>query len=115
MGVHEKLGKKIKAPNADECLYYLLFLGTQNYPTTSKWNHSPYIHAKHWDGTMVRISTCHALFLGFKHAGLYSFFPTTVFFSRGMLHSNPMDYAWGANGLDAIITQVAEEVIELYK
>lgn len=23
-----------------------------------------------------------------------------------MLHSNPMDYAWGANGLDAIITQV---------
>ena len=25
---------------------------------------------------------------------------------RGMLHSNPMDYAWGANGLDAIITQV---------
>lgn len=64
---------------------------------------------------MVRISTCHALFLGFKYAGLYSFFPTTVFFSRGMLHSNPMDYAWGANGLDAIITQVAEEVIELYK
>lgn len=28
------------------------------------------------------------------------------FFFRGMLHSNPMDYAWGANGLDAIITQV---------
>ena len=25
---------------------------------------------------------------------------------RGMLHSNPMDYAWGANGLDSIITQV---------
>lgn len=25
---------------------------------------------------------------------------------RGVLHSNPMDYAWGANGLDAIITQV---------
>ncbi|KAM9245054.1 E3 ubiquitin-protein ligase RNF126 isoform 5-T5 [Dugong dugon] len=24
----------------------------------------------------------------------------------GVLHSNPMDYAWGANGLDAIITQV---------
>uniref|UniRef100_A0A3Q3KMM2 RING-type E3 ubiquitin transferase n=1 Tax=Monopterus albus TaxID=43700 RepID=A0A3Q3KMM2_MONAL len=23
----------------------------------------------------------------------------------GILHSNPMDYAWGANGLDAIITQ----------
>ncbi|XP_072804259.1 E3 ubiquitin-protein ligase RNF126 isoform X6 [Vicugna pacos] len=23
----------------------------------------------------------------------------------GVLHSNPMDYAWGANGLDAIITQ----------
>ena len=26
--------------------------------------------------------------------------------SRGMLHSNPMDYAWGVDGLDAIITQV---------
>ena len=25
---------------------------------------------------------------------------------RGVLQSNPMDYAWGANGLDAIITQV---------
>ncbi|XP_076977539.1 E3 ubiquitin-protein ligase RNF126 isoform X5 [Tamandua tetradactyla] len=25
---------------------------------------------------------------------------------EGVLHSNPMDYAWGANGLDAIITQV---------
>lgn len=36
-------------------------------------------------------------------------FSMTVFFSRGMLHSNPMDYAWGANGLDAIITQVSEE------
>lgn len=24
----------------------------------------------------------------------------------GVLHSSPMDYAWGANGLDAIITQV---------
>lgn len=40
---------------------------------------------------------------------------TSVFFSRGMLHSNPMDYAWGANGLDAIITQVSEEVRELEK
>ena len=29
---------------------------------------------------------------------------------RGMLHSNPMDYAWGANGLDAIITQVHMEI-----
>lgn len=27
----------------------------------------------------------------------------------GVLHSNPMDYAWGANGLDAIITQVREQ------
>ncbi|XP_047295025.1 E3 ubiquitin-protein ligase RNF126 isoform X1 [Homo sapiens] len=26
----------------------------------------------------------------------------------GVLHSNPMDYAWGANGLDAIITQVLQ-------
>src|SRR4029434_3288218 len=26
---------------------------------------------------------------------------------RGMLNSTPMDYAWGANGLDAIITQVS--------
>lgn len=31
-----------------------------------------------------------------------------LLFFRGMLHSNPMDYAWGANGLDAIITQVSE-------
>lgn len=36
--------------------------------------------------------------------------PTALLFSRGMLHSNPMDYAWGANGLDAIITQVSEEI-----
>nr|XP_029478801.1 E3 ubiquitin-protein ligase RNF126-like isoform X1 [Oncorhynchus nerka] len=28
---------------------------------------------------------------------------------RGMLHSNPMDYAWGANGLDAIITQLLNQ------
>lgn len=34
--------------------------------------------------------------------------PTALLFQRGMLHSNPMDYAWGANGLDAIITQVGE-------
>ncbi|KAG2464162.1 E3 ubiquitin-protein ligase RNF126 [Polypterus senegalus] len=27
----------------------------------------------------------------------------------GMLHSNPMDYAWGANGLDAIITQLLNQ------
>ncbi|RVE61809.1 hypothetical protein OJAV_G00174000 [Oryzias javanicus] len=29
--------------------------------------------------------------------------------SWGMLHSNPMDYAWGANGLDAIITQLLNQ------
>ncbi|XP_026941728.1 E3 ubiquitin-protein ligase RNF126 isoform X5 [Sagmatias obliquidens] len=28
---------------------------------------------------------------------------------RGVLHSNPMDYAWGANGLDAIITQLLNQ------
>lgn len=28
-----------------------------------------------------------------------------------MLHSNPMDYAWGANGLDAIITQVSSGIM----
>ncbi|XP_041698544.1 E3 ubiquitin-protein ligase RNF126 [Coregonus clupeaformis] len=27
----------------------------------------------------------------------------------GMLHSNPMDYAWGANGLDSIITQLLNQ------
>ncbi len=27
----------------------------------------------------------------------------------GMLHSNPGDYAWGQGGLDAVITQVAEQ------
>ncbi|CAL8281559.1 unnamed protein product [Lota lota] len=27
----------------------------------------------------------------------------------GMLHSSPMDYAWGANGLDAIITQLLNQ------
>nr|XP_057922510.1 E3 ubiquitin-protein ligase RNF126-like [Doryrhamphus excisus] len=27
----------------------------------------------------------------------------------GMLHSNPMDYAWGANGLDAIVTQLLNQ------
>lgn len=35
---------------------------------------------------------------------------TTFMSFRGMLHSNPMDYAWGANGLDAIITQVHMEI-----
>ncbi len=30
---------------------------------------------------------------------------------RGVLHSNPMDYAWGANGLDAIITQVSSGLL----
>ncbi|XP_013860017.1 E3 ubiquitin-protein ligase RNF126 [Austrofundulus limnaeus] len=29
--------------------------------------------------------------------------------SWGVLHSNPMDYAWGANGLDAIITQLLNQ------
>lgn len=38
-----------------------------------------------------------------KHA---SFLLSSHYFYRGVLHSNPMDYAWGANGLDAIITQV---------
>ncbi|XP_070321352.1 E3 ubiquitin-protein ligase RNF126 isoform X2 [Odocoileus virginianus] len=28
---------------------------------------------------------------------------------EGVLHSNPMDYAWGANGLDAIITQLLNQ------
>ncbi|XP_075877296.1 E3 ubiquitin-protein ligase RNF126-B-like isoform X1 [Nelusetta ayraudi] len=28
----------------------------------------------------------------------------------GVLHSNPMDYAWGANGLDAIITQLLSQL-----
>ncbi|XP_041695541.1 E3 ubiquitin-protein ligase RNF126-like [Coregonus clupeaformis] len=27
----------------------------------------------------------------------------------GVLHSNPMDYAWGANGLDAVITQLLNQ------
>ncbi|XP_036604758.1 E3 ubiquitin-protein ligase RNF126-like [Trichosurus vulpecula] len=27
----------------------------------------------------------------------------------GVLHSNPMDYAWGANGLDVIITQLLNQ------
>ncbi|XP_075467612.1 E3 ubiquitin-protein ligase RNF126 [Ascaphus truei] len=27
----------------------------------------------------------------------------------GVLHSNPMDYAWGANGLDTIITQLLNQ------
>ncbi|AWP04207.1 putative E3 ubiquitin-protein ligase RNF126-like isoform 3 [Scophthalmus maximus] len=31
----------------------------------------------------------------------------------GMLHSNPMDYAWGANGLDSIITQT-EKGLRVY-
>lgn len=36
-------------------------------------------------------------------------------FFRGVLHSNPMDYAWGANGLDAIITQVSlRNVVRIY-
>lgn len=57
---------------------------------------------------MVSISKCCAFFMIFnlKYVGLYSFSLTPLFFQRGMLHSNPMDYAWGANGLDAIITQV---------
>lgn len=57
---------------------------------------------------MVRISKYWAFFLVFnlKYDALYSFPP--LLFQRGMLHSNPMDYAWGANGLDAIITQVGE-------
>ncbi|XP_077110274.1 E3 ubiquitin-protein ligase RNF126 isoform X2 [Ranitomeya variabilis] len=29
----------------------------------------------------------------------------------GVLHSNPMDYAWGANGLDTIITQAPIETV----
>lgn len=35
------------------------------------------------------------------------------FIYRGVLHSNPMDYAWGANGLDAIITQVRIDCLPL--
>lgn len=34
--------------------------------------------------------------------------PAAVLYCRGMLHSNPMDYAWGASGLDEIITQVEQ-------
>lgn len=32
-----------------------------------------------------------------------------LFSLRGVLHSNPMDYAWGANGLDTIITQLLNQ------
>ncbi|KAF6728975.1 E3 ubiquitin-protein ligase RNF126 [Oryzias melastigma] len=39
----------------------------------------------------------------------YHFFLFDFFIFRGMLHSNPMDYAWGANGLDAIITQLLNQ------
>uniref|UniRef100_A0A8B9JAN5 RING-type E3 ubiquitin transferase n=1 Tax=Astyanax mexicanus TaxID=7994 RepID=A0A8B9JAN5_ASTMX len=39
---------------------------------------------------------------GTRHEGV----PTL---EGGMLHSNPMDYAWGANGLDAIITQLLNQ------
>lgn len=100
----------LKSSISFTCNFCIIFSCAQNYPTTSKWNHSPCVHAKHWDGTMVRISRCRALFLVFKYDTLCSFLPTTVLFFRGMLHSNPMDYAWGANGLDAIITQVSEEI-----
>lgn len=30
-----------------------------------------------------------------------------------MLHSNPEDYAWGQGGLDAVITQVSNIVIDV--
>ncbi|KAK1790907.1 hypothetical protein P4O66_014745, partial [Electrophorus voltai] len=35
--------------------------------------------------------------------------PNTGMGPWGMLHSNPMDYAWGVNGLDAIITQLLNQ------
>ena len=31
-----------------------------------------------------------------------------------MLHSNPGDYAWGQGGLDAVITQVNQNELQLY-
>ena len=30
------------------------------------------------------------------------------------LHGNPRDYAWGEGGLDAIITQVRNNITDLY-
>ncbi|XP_078412079.1 E3 ubiquitin-protein ligase RNF126 isoform X3 [Cetorhinus maximus] len=33
----------------------------------------------------------------------------------GVLHSNPMDYAWGANGLDTIITQVVNLLLNQFE
>ncbi|XP_063076609.1 E3 ubiquitin-protein ligase RNF126-A-like isoform X2 [Engraulis encrasicolus] len=35
--------------------------------------------------------------------------PTLEGGSRGSLHSSPMDYAWGSNGLDAIITHLLNQ------
>uniref|UniRef100_A0A4W6C5A8 RING-type E3 ubiquitin transferase n=1 Tax=Lates calcarifer TaxID=8187 RepID=A0A4W6C5A8_LATCA len=41
-----------------------------------------------------------------RQAGRHEGVPTL---EGGVLHSNPMDYAWGANGLDAIITQLLNQ------
>lgn len=35
-------------------LFCDIFFRIQDYPATSKWNHSTYSHAKYRDGTMVR-------------------------------------------------------------
>jgi len=81
----------------------------QNYPAVSKWNYSTYSHAKYRDGTMVNIrnyDACLCTCVISPSKSYTCFLLTTLLSCRGMLHSNPMDYAWGANGLDAIITQV---------
>lgn len=95
----------------------MLFLCLQNHPAAFKWNHNTDSHAEYWGGSMVRrsdkISWCPLPHQNHTNC-VYTIirFVVCLLFFRGVLHSNPMDYAWGANGLDAIITQVASCIIQ---
>lgn len=98
---------------------YMLFLCLQNHPAAFKWNHNTDSHAEYWGGSMVRISdkmftgvlSLSKIILTVLIQWVYIFVVCLLVF-RGVLHSNPMDYAWGANGLDAIITQVPSRIIQ---
>ena len=64
--------------------------------------------------TILLVTACYQSAISSSTMNLPAFYLTLLFFFLSnsnllRLHGNPADYAWGAEGLDSIITQVREQ------
>ena len=63
--------------------------------------------------TILLVTACYQSAISSSTMNLPAFYLTLLFFLSNSnllrLHGNPADYAWGAEGLDSIITQVREQ------